>query len=59
MATVPPEGNAPGAGAVIVDVNVDVDLDTESSDEGGWQDVGISTLTGQSDAMAVRVMRKY
>ncbi|TGO36320.1 hypothetical protein BHYA_0128g00070 [Botrytis hyacinthi] len=60
MAAVPPqEVNAPGAGAVIVDVNVDVDLDTESSDEGGWQDVGISALTGQSDAMAVRVIRAF
>ncbi|KAF5871718.1 uncharacterized protein Bfra_008742 [Botrytis fragariae] len=59
MAAVPPEGNVPGAGAVIVDVNVDVDVDTDSSSGGGWQDVGISTLTGQSDAMAVRVLRAF
>ncbi|TGO53533.1 hypothetical protein BCON_0121g00130 [Botryotinia convoluta] len=59
MAAVPQEGNVPGAGAVLIDVNVDVDIDTESSTEGGWQDVGISTLTGQSDAMAVRVLRAF
>ncbi|KAF7911051.1 uncharacterized protein EAF01_002559 [Botrytis porri] len=59
MAAVPPEGNVPGSGAVIVDVNVDVDLDTDSSAEGGWEDVGIHNLLGQSDAMAVRVLRAF
>ncbi|KAF7938788.1 uncharacterized protein EAE98_001126 [Botrytis deweyae] len=59
MAAVPQEENVPGGGAVIIDLNVDVDEDTDSSTEGGWQDVGISTLTGQSDSMAVRVLRAF
>ncbi|KAF7960877.1 hypothetical protein EAE96_000549 [Botrytis aclada] len=59
MAAVPQEGNVLGGGGVIIDVNVDGGEDTGSTSEQVWQNVGITGVKAQSDAMAVRVLRAF